>query len=119
MTVILVPKNGEDIQVNAWNWRPTLELLSSTELLSDEMYERMELNGCGGQADSDLAFKFAEVIEAKLKDMRPGERMRADLTITSIPKPENPETNDLYSVSYEWLCRFHDFCRKSGGFDVL
>ncbi len=41
MTFILVPEQGEDVQVNAWNWRPTLELLRAEGLLTEENYERM------------------------------------------------------------------------------
>jgi hypothetical protein len=29
------------------------------------------------------------------------------------------DTNDLYSATYEWLARFRDFARASGGFKVL
>ena len=42
MTFILTPKQGEDVQVNGWNWRPTLELIRAEGLLTEENYERME-----------------------------------------------------------------------------
>jgi len=128
MSFILVPKHGDDVQVNGWNWRPTLELLRSENLINAESYERMAAQGCGGQVDAALAFRIAEVIERKLAVMKSGERILADLTVTARPKKEviiTPETKpheidniDLYSASYEWLVRFRDFCRRSGGFVV-
>lgn len=38
---ILVPNQGEDIQINAWNWRATLELLfaASPDTKSDDIDE--------------------------------------------------------------------------------
>jgi hypothetical protein len=41
MSFILVPKHGDDVQVNAWNWRPTLELLLREGLISEELHDRM------------------------------------------------------------------------------
>jgi hypothetical protein len=29
------------------------------------------------------------------------------------------DTNEIYSASYDWLVAFRDFCRQSGGFEVL
>jgi hypothetical protein len=128
VTFILVPKNGDDIQVNAWNWRPTLELLRAEGLISEEQYTLMGANGCGGQVDAALACRIADVVEKRLLSMKPGERMRADLSITDAPKvrvvftpdtkPDEIETNELYSATYRWLESFKDFCRESSGFKV-
>lgn len=128
MSFILVPQNGEDLQVNGWTWRPTLELLRAENLISDEIYELMEAQGCGGQVDDEVARRIADVIEHKLAAMKPGERMLADLTSTARPKStytfgpsmklDDIDVNDIYSASYEWLVTFKDFCRNSGGFKV-
>jgi hypothetical protein len=129
MSFILVPRFGEDIQINAWNWRPTLELLRSANVIGEEDFERLGAHGCGGQADADLASRMAEVVERKLVEMQPGERIVYDLTVTAKPKkkvvfspdskPDQIDTMDLYSASYDWLVRFRDFCKSSGGFEVL
>src|ERR1700689_97261 len=128
MSFILIPKRGADLQVNGWNWRPTLELLRAENLLNQENYERMGANGCGGQVGDELAYRIADVIERRLSGMRPGERMLSDQTVTVKAKKKlilTPETKveemdamDVYSASYEWLVMFRDFCRSSGGFDV-
>ena len=66
MTFILVPKRGEDIQVNGWNWRPTLELLLEEKLISFENYERMGAQAAGGHVSAETAERIADVIERKL-----------------------------------------------------
>lgn len=121
MSFILVPNVGSDVVINGWNWRPTLLLLSRAGLLTTEEYERMGMNGCGGCADAERAERFAEAIDAQLKRMKEGERMRADLSVTASPQPLdlNSDTNELYSACFEWLVRFRDFCRSSGGFEVV
>lgn len=121
MSFILVPKNGPHVQVNGWNWRPTLLLISRAGLLSDEEYERMGANGCGGKVDAAMALRIAEIIQGQVGKMKSGERMRADFTVTSLQQPLDlrSDPNELYSASYDWLCRFCDFCRTSDGFKVV
>jgi hypothetical protein len=128
MTFILVPKQGKDIQVNAWNWRPTLELVRAENLINEEEYEHMGAQGCGGHVDAALACRIADVLESRLLSMKSGERMRADQSVTATPKvrqvftpemnPDEIDSNELYSATYEWLASFKDFCRRSGGFEV-
>jgi hypothetical protein len=85
----------------------------------------MTLNGCGAQADADLARRMAVAVERKLQSMRPGERIGGDLSVTCAPKkvaefhkPESIDAVDLYSATYEWLIQFKDFCEYCGGFKV-
>src|SRR5262249_2777545 len=95
MSFILVPKHGDDVQVNGWNWRPTLELLWAEGLLTQENFERMGGQGYGGPVDGDLAYRLADAIEAKLMTMKPGDRMLADLTVTDRPKQPQLFTPDM------------------------
>jgi hypothetical protein len=125
MSFILVPRQGDVVQVNAWNWRPTIEFLRVEGVIDDETSELLTLNGRGAQADADLARRMAIAVEHKLQSMRPGERIRGDLSMTDAPKkvaefhkPESIDTVDLYSASYEWLVQFRDFCERCGGFKV-
>jgi hypothetical protein len=128
MSFILIPQNGEDVQVNAWNWRPTLETLYRDRLISLEEYERMGASGCGGHVDADLASRIADAIECRLEAMKPGERILADGSATYRPRKkvvftpqmdsQDVDVNDLYSADYDWLVTFRDFCRGSGGFRV-
>ena len=128
MSFILVPKRGDDIQINGWNWRPTLELLLREGLIGEELHGRMGAQGAGGEVDEGSATRIAEAVERKLTAMRPGGRMLADLTVTDRAKPEfsfgpgtrseDIDVNELYSATYEWLADFAAFCRRSGGFEV-
>lgn len=128
MSFILVSQKGEDLQVNAWNWRPTLLLLRAVNALTEEDCERMGAHGCGGIVDKAKAEQIAEVIIQQLTSMKPGERMRANLSVTKEPKRpavisadviDNINVNELYSATYEWLEIFVQFCRTSGGFKVM
>jgi hypothetical protein len=117
--------------VNAWNWRPTLDLLLNEDLIDGERHELLGAHGCGAGVDEELAGRIAEAIERKLKlaDMKAGMRMRADLSVTSVDrKPivftatastDGVDQNEAYSATYEWLVTFKEFCARSGGFDVF
>lgn len=129
MTFILVPTEGEDLQINAWNWRPTLELLLAANVITEEDHERLGAHGCGGQVDAAKAGRIADVVAQKLLSMNPGERMLANLSVSSEPKKlavftpnmntDDIDKNELYSTTYEWLETFARFCRSCGGFAVM
>lgn len=128
MSFILIPNRGEDIKINAWNWRPTILLLCNANLIDEKQHDLMGCNGCGGKVDSATANKIADFLNQQLSKMTPGERLRGDLTVTSKPqkravftpnsKVEDFEAAEVYSATYEWLVMFKDFCRSSDGFSV-
>src|SRR6266550_1771683 len=129
MSFILVPSQGEDIQVNAWNWRPTLELLLAANVITEDDHELMGAQGCGGKVDAEKASRIADVVADKLIRMAPGERLLANLAVSKEPKKlaefglgvdaNGIDRNELYSTTYEWLEAFAKFCRSSGGFKVM
>lgn len=129
MSFILIPKNGEEIKINAWNWRPTLELLRDAGIIDNDLFERMGTHGQKADLDATTASLIADFLELRLRAMKPEERVLADLTVTDRPKNRliiTPDTKidqidtiDAYSASYEWLVEFRDFSRTSGGFEVL
>ena len=86
MSFILVPSEGEDLQVNAWNWRPTLELLFAAGVITENDHELLGCHGCGGRVNAEKADQIANALSQKLASMNPGERMLADLSISSEPK---------------------------------
>ena len=129
MTFILVPSQGEDLQVNAWNWRPTLELLFAANVITEEDHQRMGAHGCSGKVDAEKASRIADAVAQKLMSMNSGDRMLANLSVSKEPKklavfgpdtnPDDIDANELYSTTYEWLEKFTKFCRRSGGFEVM
>jgi hypothetical protein len=129
MTFILVPSEGEDLQVNAWNWRPTLELLFAANVITEEDHERLGAHGSVGKVDAEKASRIAYAVVHKLMSMSAGERMLANLSVSKEPKKlaefgpgvnaDDIDENELYSTTYEWLETFAKFCRSSGGFKVM
>lgn len=126
MTFILVPNQGEDLQINAWNWRPTLELLYAAGVITEDDHTRMGAPGLGGEVDEAKALLIAEFVTRKLRSMNPGERLLSDLSVSKEPKQfvvfstatDDIDSNELYSTSYEWLETFAKFCKSSKGFAV-
>jgi hypothetical protein len=129
MSFILIPKAGEEIQVNAWNWRPTLELLRDAGIIDEDLFERTGTHGHKAEVDATTASRIADFVEILLRGMKPEQRVLADLTVTDrrkkrmIIKPESQmdqiDAIDVYSASYEWLAEFRDFSKASGGFEVF
>jgi hypothetical protein len=128
MSFILIPNQGDDVQVNAWNWRPTLEFLRAQDIITTDHAELLGCNGCGARVDAHLANRIAAAVEKKLSTIGPDDRMRVDLTASSNPKvpqvfgpdtePNDIDVTNLYSATYEWLVTFKDFCKRCGGFMV-
>jgi hypothetical protein len=124
MTFILVPLHADpndDLQINGWNWRPTLELLYRACLLDDEGVQRASANGAGGRVTAEQALRIAEFLDRYLADLTPGQRVRWDGMVTSAPRTDqlDQDPRELYSATYEWLSKFRNFCRTSGGFTVV
>jgi hypothetical protein len=69
MSFILVPEIGEELQVNAWNWRPTLELLLAEGVISEEDYDLLEVQGCGGRVNIEKAEQIADAVGKKVMSM--------------------------------------------------
>ena len=59
MAFILIPKHGEEIMINTWNWRPTLQLLRDANVIDDDLYERMGTFGREARVDADTAGRIA------------------------------------------------------------
>jgi hypothetical protein len=129
MAFILIPKSGEEVKINAWNWRPTLELLRNASVIEDDLYERMGTFGREAIVNADMAIRIANFLDDRLGTMKAGDRIRADMTVTDAAKKpltitpgmqtDQIDVVDTYSATYEWLVQFRDFARASGGFEVV
>ena len=100
MSFILVPTEGEDLKVNSWNWRPTLQLLLAAGVITEEDHEVIGCQGCGEKVDREKADRIADVVAGKLSSMKPGQRMLSDLSVSSETKKlavfgPNMNTDDI------------------------
>ena len=82
------PENALDI--NMWNWRPTIALIGLTRLIDAERLELMGYNGTGVEIIEAEAHAIGRFLETEvLPALRPGTRLTYDL-IVSIFQPSSP-----------------------------
>lgn len=110
----LAPDNKHDLQINGWNWRPTVELIRSFGIIASERAELIEIQGLGAAVTEAEAHAIGQKLRTMLVTLNDEQRVRRDLSITSEPwNPENP-----YEASVLWLRKFSDFCVKCKGFKI-
>ena len=127
MSFTLVDSGSESYELlaNVWNWKPTLEIIKSFDILSDGKLRQMEYNATGAKLEMEDAHLIGEKIRDEiLPKLEPDKRMFMDMSITAAPddgtfyKDEDEQWKN-YSATYEWLKDFSEFCLKSKGFQVF
>jgi hypothetical protein len=121
MTVILVSPGGDDVQVNGWNWRPTVNLFGKALGLDEEAVEKLQTGGIGASVSADQASEIAQFLDSYVQSLPRDSRVRLDGSVTEEPRScaiDFVGTSN-YSASYEWLIQFRDFCKTCGGFKVV
>lgn len=98
-------------------------------MITEEDHELLGCQGCGGRVTAEKAGQIADAVVRKLDSMNTGQRMLADLSVSSEPRKlamfspnindEDIDNNELYSTTFEWLDTFVKFCRSSEGFKVI
>jgi hypothetical protein len=116
---------GFEFDSNVWHWKAALEIVKSLDLISEAKLRQMGVNATGVKVDQKDAHLIGEAVRDKiLPQVEPNKRMYADLSVTDKPddgtlfKDEDEQWKN-YSVSYEWLKDFSDFCLRSKGFQVF
>ena len=126
MSFTLLDLSSENFEFNAnvWNWRTTLEIIKSFDILSEGIVRQMEYNGTGVKLEKDDVHLIGERIRDQiLPKLEPNKRIFSDLSVTDAPddgtlfKDEDEQWKN-YSATYEWLKDFSEFCLKSKGFQV-
>ena len=116
---------GYEFLANVWNWKPTLEIIKSFDILSDGKLRQMEYNATGVKLTREEAHEIGEKIRDEiLPKLEPNKRIFSDLSITDEPDDgtlykDQDEQWKNYSVNHDWLKDFVDFCLKSKGFQVF
>jgi len=124
-TLMDLGAEGFEFRANVWNWKPTLEIIKSFDILSEGTIRQMNYNATGVKLEKDDAHLVGKKIQEELlPKLEPNKRIFADLSITDAPddgtlyKDEDEQWKN-YSVNYEWLKDFSEFCLKSKGFQVF
>lgn len=127
MSFKLLDMSSESFEFNSnvWNWKAALEIVKSLDIISEAKLRRMTYNATGVKVEAKEAHEIGEAVRDKiLPKLEPDRRIFSDLTVTDKPddmtlfKDEDEQWKN-YSVSYEWLKDFSDFCLQSKGFQVF
>lgn len=114
-----------EFNANVWNWKAALELIKGFDFFSESKLRQMAYNATGVKVEIDDAHFIGEKIrDTVLTKLGPGKRIFADGSITDQPDDmtlfkDDDEQWKNYSVSYEWLKDFSDFCLRSKGFQIF
>lgn len=114
-----------EFSANVWNWKAALELIRGLDVLSESKVRQMGYNATGVKLEPDEA----QIIGTRIRDeilpkLQPNKRIYADGTITDQPDDmtlfkDDDEQWKNYSVGYDWLKDFSDFCLRSKGFQIF
>jgi hypothetical protein len=118
--VILIGANGDDVAVNWWNWRPTVELLVREGVVTRHEGEHLCTNGVGARLGAADAVRAADVVQGIVDQMRDDGRLRRNGSITRDPaeRHDMPVDDNWYGAQRTWLATFTVFARTSNGFLV-
>jgi len=114
-----------EFSANVWNWKAALEVIKNLDIISDGKVRQMSYNAMGVKVDMDEAHLIGEKIRGEvLPRLQPDKRIYADGTVTDEPDDmtlfkDDDEQWKNYSVNYEWLKDFSDFCLRSKGFQIF
>lgn len=124
-TLMDLGSENYEFRANVWNWKPTLEIIKSFDILSEGKIKQMNYNATGVKLEREEAHLIGEKIRDEiLPRLAPNKRIFADLSITDEPDDgtlhkDNDDQWKNYSTNYDWLKEFADFCLKSKGFQVF
>ena len=114
-----------EFSANVWNWKAALEVIKELDIISEGKVRQMSYNAMGVRVDLDEAHLIGNKIrEEVLPKLEPNKRIFADGSITDQPDDmtlfkDDDEQWKNYSVSYEWLKDFSDFCLRSKCFQIF
>ena len=124
-TLIDLGSEKYEFSANVWNWKPTLEVIKSFDVIDEGKLRQMGYNATGARfSDEEAHMIGTRIREEILPKLEPNKRIFADLSVTDTPddktlyKDEDEQWKN-YSASYDWLKDFSEFCLKSKGFQVF
>ena len=124
-TLIDLGSENFEFQANAWNWKALLEVVKSFDIVDDGRVRQMGYNAMGVKVDLEDAHAIGiRIRDELLPKLEPNKRIYSDLSVTDAPDDmtiykDDDEQWKNYSVSYDWLKDFSEFCLKSKGFQIF
>ena len=124
-TLLDLGSENFEFRANIWNWKPTVEIIKSFDIVDEGKLRQMSYNATGAQFSDEEAQTIGEKIRDEiLPKLEPNKRMFGDLSVTDAPDDgtfhsEGDQEWKNYSASYDWLKDFSEFCLKSEGFQVF
>ncbi len=124
-TLIDLGSENYEFRANVWNWKTTLEIIKSFDLIDEGKLRQMSYTATGAKFSKEEAQDIGEKIRDEiLPKLEPNKRIFMDLSITDKPDDgtlyrDEDEQWKNYSADYEWLKEFSEFCLKSKGFQVF
>ena len=124
-TLMDLGSQGYEFRSNVWNWKPTLEIIKSFDIVDEGKLRQMSNNATGEKFSMEEAHSIGERIQAEiLPKLEPNKRIFADLSITDTPDDgtlhkDGDEQWKNYSANYNTLRDFAEFCLNSKGFQVF
>jgi len=123
-TLIDLGSEQYEFSANVWQWKATLEIIRSLDLLDEGAMRQMNYNATGVKVSLTDAHAIGTRIRQEfLPNLAPNKRIYADLSVTDEPDDmtlyrDGDEQWRNYSVHHDWLKDFAEFCLKSKGFQV-
>lgn len=123
-TLIDLGSENFEFRANVWNWKTTLEIIKSFDLIDEGKLRQMNYTATGVKVSHEDAHRIGEKIRDEiLPKLELNKRIFMDLSITDKPDDgtlyrDEDEQWKNYSADYEWLKEFSEFCLKSKGFQV-
>ena len=124
-TLIDLGSEKYEFRANVWNWKPTLEIIKSFDIIDEGKLRQMNYTATGAQFSLEEAHSIGEKIRDEiLPKLEPNRRIFADLSVTDTPDDgtlykDGDEQWKNYSTSHDLLKDFSEFCLKSKGFQVF
>ena len=124
-TLIDLGSENYEFRANVWNWKTTLEIIKSFDLIDESKLRQMNYNATGAAMSHEDALTVGEKLQNEiLPKLAPNKRIFMDLSITDKPDDgtlyrDEDEQWKNYSTDYESLKEFAEFCLKSKGFQVF
>lgn len=114
-----------EFTANVWNWKATLEIIRSLDIIGEGAMRQMNYNATGVKISMEDAHAIGTRIQTDfLPKLAPNKRIYSDLSITDEPDDmtlhrDGDEQWKNYSVTHDWLKDFAEFCLKSKGFQIF